>query len=92
LQANDFDLTGVGDLLGGRFTDEHLRTMIEQALERDNEVDWFTYAVERMAGFSRSERESIIHYLEYRAARDESSAADIHQALERYWRPSAYDS
>lgn len=68
-------LTGSGDPTEGMVSD------VPQS-------DMFIFAAERMAGFSRSEREAIIGYLQYKAQTDPDSAAEIGDALDRYWRPS----
>jgi len=37
---------------------------------------------------TRRERDASIHYLMYEAAEDKYDAAKIHEAIERYWKPS----
>jgi len=48
-------------------------------------MDWHAYAVERMSGYNRRERQAIIHYLEHCA---QPRDYRIYAALENYWRPS----
>ncbi|BDI30865.1 hypothetical protein CCAX7_29160 [Capsulimonas corticalis] len=81
----------IADLMefgGGRcvFTLTHGFTESNFSLYPD--TDWFAYGVERMAGFTLPERLAIIRYLEYTAEQEDYEAANIHEALERYWRPS----
>jgi hypothetical protein len=51
-------------------------------------ADLFAFSAERMAGFSRPERNAILRYLEYKAQFDEDAAPEINEALDRYWKPS----
>jgi hypothetical protein len=53
------------------------------------DCDLHGYSIERFLPFDRAERVAIIHYLEFKA-RDKYEAAEINQALERYWRPSVH--
>jgi hypothetical protein len=65
-----------------------LTSFANKADAHDQEIDWFDYGVQRMAGFTHGERLAIIHYLEYVAEQNEYAAPEIGEALERYWRPS----
>ncbi|MEO7718903.1 MAG: hypothetical protein ABIY70_22110 [Capsulimonas sp.] len=78
----------VSEDFAGGVTREQMIDILMQDYARRNETDWYAYGVNRMSGFSHSERKAIIHYLEYAAEQDEYEAPKIQEALERYWRPS----
>lgn len=85
-------LTGVIDRLEeAGFSREEALEMLKRNREQKPTppIDWYKYTVDRMKPFAQEERRAIIHYLEYRAQSEAGiHSGEIHQALERYWRPS----
>ena len=66
---------------------ERILEMLTATKQHMEEFDQQAYAIRRYRLFNDEERRAIIHYLEYNT-RQEYHGVQIHQALERYWRPS----
>jgi hypothetical protein len=64
------------------------KELLRKGMQQSHKMDRQKYSRRRLSVFTRPERMAIIAYLEYRAATYNFRAAEIHQALENYWRPS----
>ena len=61
---------------------------LQESVQETSIIDWHAYALQRFAGFRLQERQAIVRYLAYRAARGwDFEAQKIHEALDSYWMP-----
>ena len=62
---------------------------LQESIQQPSQIDWQAYALRRLAGFTPSERQAIVRYLEYHAAHTwDFMAQKIEAALDAYWRSS----